>query len=107
VQAAVSDLIDAWLPRLLGVADAEGEVGQSGGLSLPGVEDDPPRPVGAWQIGFHATSEAGSITSLGIAGVQLAGCDAFPLEPQSRALGGAAACWGRVIDILGERFVAT
>lgn len=85
MQSAMSDLVDARLPRSMRVTQSEGQAQQRARLLVsPAAKHDPPTTSRPRSVGLHATGKARSIPSLGLAAKQLGGFKTSGLE--SRAL---------------------
>ena len=67
VEAVVGDVVGRRLPRMFGVADAEGEVGEpqfAGGAVVDGFEDHPPVSARTWQVGLDAVGKPRAVAML-------------------------------------------
>lgn len=71
----MSDLIDAERSGAGGVTRAEGEAGEEGPpvAADAQLEDHSPRPVWPGDVDLHATRQAGAVSGLGVAALELAG----------------------------------
>ena len=105
MQTAVGDLIDARTPRIARlVTDPERQTEQEWAVLVDAeLEHHPAAPVRLGQIGLHTTGQAGSVTPIGLAGVEVLASNTIALETRDRLFADLARCRRRVGKVLSDR----
>jgi hypothetical protein len=93
VKAVVSDPVHGRVPRVLRMCDAERKEREhelAGGWVTKHFEDHPPAAVGGRQVGLQAAGQAGPVTSLRVAALELERVGTFGLEAVTGGVGDLA-----------------